>query len=104
MTTHCGRFAPQNQPFGLAICNHVRILDEWLVDIPSEREQHFLLELFEKRYGQWPTIFCTQQKVSEWYPRLGGGVIADAIMDRIVNSVTIDTGKVNMREMRKLLA
>ncbi len=79
---------------------HVLILDEWLVDIPSEREQHFLLEIFEKRYDQWPTIFCTQRKVSEWHPRLGGGVIADAIMDRIVhNSVTIDTGKINMREL-----
>jgi len=75
------------------------ILDEWLMDVPSEKEQKYLFEIFEKRYDQWPTIFCTQYKVSEWYPRLGGGVIADAIMDRIVhNANLIDTGKYNMRE------
>lgn len=33
-------------------------------------------------------------------PRLGGGVMADAIMDRIVhNADTVDLGKVNMREL-----
>ena len=47
-----------------------------------------------------PTIFCTQYKQSEWHPRLGGGVMADAIMDRIVhNADTVDLGKVNMREL-----
>ena len=38
-------------------------------------------------------------QTSEWHPRLGGGVVADAILDRIVhNSMTINTGKLNMRE------
>lgn len=32
---------------------HLLIIDEWLVDIPSEREVRFLLEIFEKRYDQW---------------------------------------------------
>lgn len=75
------------------------IIDEWLLDIPSEREDKYLLEIFERRYDQWPTIFCSQYRSSEWHPRLGGGVIADAIMDRIVhNSKTINSGKMNMRE------
>ncbi len=75
------------------------IVDEWLMDMPSEKEQRYLLEIFEKRYDQWPTIFCTQYKVTEWHPRLGGGVIADAILDRIIhNSHQIDTGNYNMRE------
>lgn len=79
---------------------HLLIIDEWLVDIPSEREVRFLLEIFEKRYDQWPTIFGTQYKTSEWHPRLGGGVIADAIMDRIVhNCMTINLGKANMRAL-----
>ncbi len=38
------------------------IVDEWLTDIPSEKEQKYLLEIFEKRYDRWPTIFCTQYK------------------------------------------
>lgn len=78
---------------------HLLILDEWLMDIPSEKELKYLLEVVEKRYDQCPTIFCTQYKISEWHPRLGGGVIADAIMDRIVhNADVIDSGKYNMRE------
>ena len=79
---------------------HLLIVDEWLLDIPSDKEDKYLLEIFERRYDQWPTIFCSQYKTSEWHPRLGGGVIADAIMDRIVhNAVTINSGKMNMREL-----
>lgn len=78
---------------------HLLIIDEWLLDIPTEQEDKYLLEIFERRYDQWPTIFCTQYKTREWHPRLGGGVVADAIMDRIVhNSTTINAGKTNMRE------
>ena len=60
----------------------------------------YLLEIFETRYDLYPTIFCTQCKQAEWHPRLGSGVMADAIMDRIVyNADTVDLGKVNMREL-----
>ena len=79
---------------------HMLIIDEWLVEIPSETEVKYLLEIFEIRYDLHPTIFCTQYKQSEWHPRLGGGVMADAIMDRIVhNADTVDLGNVNMREL-----
>lgn len=78
---------------------HLLIIDEWLLEIPTEVEQKYLLEILEKRYDQWPTVFCSQYKVSEWHPRLGGGVLADAIMDRIVHKAEIvSAGKYNMRE------
>lgn len=78
---------------------HLLIIDEWLLEIPSETEDKYLLEIFEKRYDQWPTIFCSQYKTSEWHARLGGGVVADAVMDRIIhNSKTINSGSKNMRE------
>jgi DNA replication protein DnaC len=78
---------------------HLLIVDEWLLDIPSEEEDKYLLEIFERRYDQWPTIVCSQYKTSEWHARLGGGVVANAILDRIVhNSVSINTGSMNMRE------
>ena len=78
---------------------HLLIIDEWLLDIPSEQEDKYLLEIFERRYDQWTTIFCSQYKTSEWLPRLGGGVVADAIMYRIVhNAMTINSGTLNMRE------
>ncbi len=75
------------------------ILDEWLLEEISEEEQHFIFELIERRHDQTSTIFCTQYRREDWHSRLGGGVHADAIMDRIVhNAVWVETGSMNMRE------
>ena len=79
-------------------CN-VLIIDEWLLEDMTDDEQRFILELIERRYDSSSTIFCTQYKKDEWHSRLGGGIRADAIMDRIVHNATwIETGKLNMRE------
>ena len=75
-------------------------LDEWLINSMSEQEIEFIFELIERRYQKKSTIFCTQFKIESWHNRLGGGVHADAIMDRIIhNSITINAGDVNMREV-----
>ena len=75
------------------------IIDEWLLNDISEDEQHFLFELIERRHDSASTIFCTQYRKEDWHTRLGGGVHADAILDRIVhNAVWIETGNLNMRE------
>lgn len=75
------------------------ILDEWLLDSLTDEEQHFLFELIERRHDCSSTIFCTQFKKDEWHPRLGGGVHADAMMDRIVhNAIWVYSGNINMRE------
>jgi len=77
----------------------VLIFDEWLLDDFNDEEQHFIFELIERRYDTTSTIFCTQYKKEDWHSRLGGGVHADAIMDRIVhNAAWIYTGKLNMRQ------
>lgn len=77
----------------------VLILDEWLLEDISEEEQHFIFELIERRHDSSSTIFCTQYRKENWHSRLGGGVHADAIMDRIVhNAVWVETGTMNMRE------
>lgn len=58
-----------------------------------------VLELMERRYGETSTVFCTQYQQKDWHVRLGAGVHADAIMDRIVhNTIWIETGTYNMRE------
>ena len=75
------------------------VLDEWLMDDISEAEQHFIFELVERRHDISSTILCTQYRQTDWHTRLGGGVHADAIMDRIVhNAVWVETGTMNMRE------
>ena len=64
-----------------------------------KRQNAMLLELLERRYDTTSTVFCTQYAKKDWHQRLGSGVHADAIMDRIVhNTVWIETGDVNMRE------
>ena len=75
------------------------ILDEWLLDELSDEEQHFIFELIERRHDSCSTIFCTQFKKDDWHERLGGGVHADAMMDRIIhNAAWVYAGDLNMRQ------
>lgn len=75
------------------------ILDEWLIQIPTEPQLHFLFELIERRYDESSTIFCTQYKFEDWHARLGGGILADSIMDRVVHrTIPVYSGDLNMRE------
>lgn len=75
------------------------VIDEWLLDAPSQQMRSMLLELLERRYDTTSTVFCTQYAKKDWHQRLGSGVHADAIMDRIVhNTIWIETGEYNMRE------
>ena len=75
------------------------VIDEWLINDLTQDDIQFLFELFEIRYDRSSTIFVSQYKITDWHTRLGGSLHADAIMDRIVhNSITIESGNVNMRE------
>lgn len=75
------------------------ILDEWLINDLTQQQEHFLFELIERRYTESSTVFCTQYRIEDWHDRLGGGIHADAIIDRIIhNSIKIYAGDVNMRE------
>lgn len=77
----------------------VLCLDEWPLDPPEPGFRSFLFELTERRYDIVPILFCTQYPKKNWHQRLGGGVHADAIMDRIVyNAVWYYADDVNMRE------
>lgn len=76
------------------------IIDEWLLVPVNESEQRDLLELTERRYRSGSTILCSQFSVESWHKKLGGGALADAILDRYTSNSTtmfID-GKVSMRK------
>ena len=75
------------------------ILDEWPVSDISDSELYFLFELMERRSDATSTIFCTQYRKDDWIMRLGGGVQAEAIVDRYAHTAYwIETGSMNMRE------
>lgn len=75
------------------------ILDERLLNDLTGQQEHFLFELIERRYTDHSTAFCTQYKLEDWHDRLGGGIHADAIIDRIIhNKAQIYAGDINMCE------
>ena len=67
-------------------CQKVRllILDEFLLIPLSGDQQRSLLELLERRSDQSSTIFCSQYSFQGWHEQIGGGAIADAILDRVI--------------------
>ena len=72
-----------------------------LLILVTELEQHFFFELIERRYDCTSTIFCTQYKREDWHSRLGGGIHADSMMDRIVHTAAwVYSGNINMRELQ----
>ena len=74
------------------------VLDKWLPEKPDEGFRAFMLEVMERRFKETSTIFCTQFQQKDWHARLGGGIHADAIMDRIVHNASwVEMGEVNMR-------
>ena len=69
-------------------CN-LLILDERLLIGTNNAEQQDILEILEKRYRIHSTVFCSQFDVTGWHSKLGGGALADAIMDRIIVSAKL---------------
>jgi len=75
------------------------ILDEWLTNELNLEEIQFLFEIIERRSTNQSTIFCTQYKTSEWHEKLGAGIHAEAIIDRVIhNCIIIKIDTINMRE------
>ena len=80
------------------------ILDEFLLVAASASERNDLLELMEARINRKSTIFASQWLPEGWHERLGGGAVADAILDRISNSsYTITLYGDSLREDYSLL-
>ena len=75
------------------------VVDEWLPGRPDELFRGMLLELMELRYGTAPAVFRARFRKKGRHARRGGGVHADAIMDRIVhNAVWVEMGETDTRQ------
>lgn len=60
------------------------IIDEFLLTPTTDEQQKDILELLELRYDTHSTIFASQFLPEGWHQNLGGGALADAILDRII--------------------
>lgn len=62
------------------------ILDDFGLQGFDNTKREILMDIIDDRYNETTTIVSSQIPVSAWYELIGEGTIADAILDRIVNS------------------
>lgn len=63
------------------------ILDDFGLQAFDNQDRETLMDIIDDRHGKKSTVISSQIPVSAWYDIIGGeGTIADAILDRIVNS------------------
>jgi DNA replication protein DnaC len=78
------------------------ILDDYFLTRPKRVDIDRLLKLVEKRMHIGSTIYCSQLSPEEWHTRIDEKIIADAILDRIINRSHVI--KLEGDSMRKGLA
>jgi DNA replication protein DnaC len=62
------------------------IIDDFGLQPLKGQQQSDLMEIIEDRHGLKSTIIVGQLPVSDWHEMLGGNLIADAILDRVVHT------------------
>ncbi len=62
------------------------ILDDFGLQAFDNQAREILMDIIDDRFGRNSTIVSSQIPVSVWYDIIGEGTIADAILDRLVNS------------------
>jgi DNA replication protein DnaC len=78
-----GTYAPLLKRLGKL---SVLIIDDVGLSSLAEAQTQDLLETLEERYGVGSTVTTSQLPVADWHEYLGGGRIADAILDRLVHN------------------
>nr|WP_169605375.1 IS21-like element helper ATPase IstB [Microscilla sp. PRE1] len=82
---------------------HLLILDDFGLQAMDNQARETMLDIIDERYQQQSTIITSQIPVSAWYDVIGEGTIADAILDRLVNSShRIDLKGESMRKLKVL--
>jgi DNA replication protein DnaC len=62
------------------------ILDDFGLQAFDNFARETLMDIIDERFSTTSTIISSQLPVSTWYDIIGENTIADAILDRIVNS------------------
>lgn len=82
---------------------HLLILDDFGLQSMDNHARESLLDIIDDRYNNASTIVASQIPVSAWYDIIGEGTIADAILDRLVNSShRIDLKGESLRKLKTL--
>lgn len=82
---------------------HLLVLDDFGLQSMDNHARESLLDIIDDRYNNASTIVASQIPVSAWYDIIGEGTIADAILDRLVNSShRIDLKGESLRKLKTL--
>ena len=65
----------------------ILILDDFGIGSMSEQERQDMMEIIEDRHKVGSTIITSQLPVGAWHAHLGGSLIAEGILDRLMHSV-----------------
>jgi DNA replication protein DnaC len=65
----------------------VLILDDFGLAPMSDQEKQDLMEIIEDRHKLGPTLITSQLPFNGWHAYLGGSLIAEGILDRLIHSV-----------------
>jgi len=80
---------------------HVLVLDDYGLNVLSDQERKFFLEILEDRYECHSTIVTAQLPVNHWHEMIGNATFADAILDRLVhNAYQINLKGESMRKVK----
>jgi DNA replication protein DnaC len=80
---------------------HLLILDDFGLQAIDNTAREILMDIVDDRYNEASTVLCSQIPVSAWHATIGEGTIADAILDRIVNSShRIDLNGDSLRKLK----
>ena len=64
----------------------VLILDDFGLQAFDVTTREIMMDIIDDRFNETSTVVSSQIPVSAWYDIIGEGTIADAILDRLVNS------------------
>ncbi len=77
----------------------VLIIDEWLLDAKKSGTSHIVLELMDARYGETPTIFCSQIAPDGWPMIVDLKALGESILGRATsNSFTLQLKGKDLRK------
>ena len=66
------------------------ILNDCLLVNATPQQKEYLFEIMEERNDLHSTIFVSQTRTNVWHDYLAESTIADAILDRVTSSYTIN--------------
>jgi DNA replication protein DnaC len=65
----------------------VLILDDFGLAPMTEQERQDLMEIIDDRHKVGPTIITSQLPINAWHAYLGGSLLAEGILDRLMHNV-----------------